>query len=199
MATTIVTATLASADITLGLLAGGLATRLGGVDKAWLQRDGVAQVLRLSRRFELQVATTVVSANRDHDRYAMHGLHAVGDRVADAGPLAGLEALARVCRTPWLFTLPVDVIDIDESLLASLAVAAGARGAYAVDEDGLQPLLALWPTIGLRDAASNAIARGDLAVQALHGMLAMSPVHVAGARFGNINTPADLAAAGISP
>ena len=31
--------------VTLGLIAGGSATRLGGLDKAWLARGGVPQVL----------------------------------------------------------------------------------------------------------------------------------------------------------
>ena len=38
-------------SVTLGLLAGGRGSRLGGIDKAWLERDGVPQVLRLARRF----------------------------------------------------------------------------------------------------------------------------------------------------
>jgi len=36
---------LAPSDVTLGLLAGGRATRLGGVDKAWLLRDGEPQAI----------------------------------------------------------------------------------------------------------------------------------------------------------
>jgi len=41
----------ARGEVTLGILAGGRASRLGGRDKAWLQRDGVPQVLRIARRF----------------------------------------------------------------------------------------------------------------------------------------------------
>ena len=42
--------------ITVGILGGGRATRLGGADKAWLIRDGQPQVLRLARRvLELEV------------------------------------------------------------------------------------------------------------------------------------------------
>jgi molybdenum cofactor guanylyltransferase len=188
-----------SSDVTLGILAGGRATRLGGVDKAWLRRGGIPQVLRLSRRFKGQVATVFISANRDLDRYGVHGLAAVADRSADAGPLGGLEALANACMTPWLLTLPVDVIGVNECLLASLAAAAGERGAFAVDEDGPQPLVALWPSIRLRECATSAIVRDALSVQALQQTLAMTEVRFAGVRFGNLNTPADLAAAGVSP
>ena len=189
---------LRSPDVTLGILAGGRATRLGGIDKAWLARDGVPQVLRLSRRFDGQVAAVIVSANRSYGAYAMHGLEPIADRVPDAGPIAGLEALAVACRTPWLLTLPVDVIGVNECLLASLVSAARRQGAFAVDEDGMQPLVALWSTRRLRDGASDAIARGELSVQALQRQLHMVEVRFAGVRFGNLNTPSDLAAAGVS-
>jgi len=189
---------LRSPDVTLGILAGGRATRLGGIDKAWLARDGVPQVLRLSRRFDGQVAAVIVSANRSYGAYAMHGLEPIADRVPDAGPIAGLEALAVACRTPWLLTLPVDVIGVNECLLASLVSATCHQGAFAIDEDGVQPLVALWSAPRLRDGASDAIARGDLSVQALQRRLEMVEVRFAGVRFGNLNTPADLAAAGVS-
>jgi molybdenum cofactor guanylyltransferase len=188
----------APSEVTLGILAGGRATRLAGADKAWLERDGIPQVLRFSRRFDGQVATVLASANRDPGRYESHGLHPVADRVPDVGPIAGLESLAGACRTRWLLTLPVDIIGVNECLLASLASSAGDLGAFAIDDDGTQPLVALWPVHRLREAATDAIARGTLSVRALQATLEMAPVRFAGVRFGNLNTPLDLSAAGVS-
>ena len=181
-------------DVTLGLLAGGRATRLDGADKAWLVRDGVAQVVRLAQRFASEVDAIRVSANRAFDRYAADGLSVVADRTADAGPIGGIEALAAACTTRWLLTVPVDVVAVNDCLLPSLA-AAGDRGAYAVDDDGVQPLVALWPVDALRDALHDGL--GDGAVQSLQARLGMAAVRLAGVRFGNLNTPADLAAAGV--
>lgn len=186
-----------TSDVTLGLLAGGRATRLGGLDKAWLERGGIPQVLRLARRFDAQVSAVIVSANRNRERYEANGLASVADRFGDAGPMAGIEALAHACRTRWLLTLPVDVIGINECLLPSLAAAAGEQGAFALDDEGVQPLVALWPTERLRTTSADALARDDLSVQGLQQAMAMSPVRFAGVRFGNLNTPADLVAAGI--
>ena len=183
-------------DITLGLLAGGRATRLGGFDKAWLARGGVPQVLRLREHFAVETSAVLVSANHGLARYAEAGFQVVVDREADAGPMAALDALAGECRTPWLFTLPVDVVDVNDCVLRTLAQ-AGVCGARARDEDGPQPLVALWPVAALRDAARGALAAGDLVVQVLQSRLDMAEVHFAGVRFGNLNTPADLAAAGI--
>lgn len=184
--------------ITLGLLAGGRASRLGGVDKAWLERDGVPQVLRWQQRFSGEVSAVLVSANRNLDRYGAHGLVAVADRTPGIGPLAGLDALAAACTTHWLFTLPVDLVGTNDCLLRTLASLRGSDGAFAADDDGAQPLVALWRRDALRMACAEALANADLAVHALQARLAMPRVTFAGFRFGNLNTPADLRAAGIA-
>jgi molybdopterin-guanine dinucleotide biosynthesis protein A len=181
---------------TLGVLAGGRGTRLGGVDKAWLQRDGVPQVVRIAKRFAAEVDAILVSANGDPGRYAGHGLVAIADVATGAGPIGGLDALARACRTPWLLTVPVDLVGVNECLLQTLRHAAG-RGAFAVDDDGPQPLVALWNLALLRADLASAIAAGDRAVHRLQESLGMQPVRLPGVRFGNLNTPADLHAAGI--
>jgi molybdopterin-guanine dinucleotide biosynthesis protein A len=186
------------ADITLGILAGGRATRLGGVDKAWLQRDGLPQVLRWQRRFAGEAATTLVSANRDLDRYARHGLAAIADRSPDAGPLGALDALAGACRTEWLLTIPVDLVGVNECLLPTLVAAAAGNGCYAEDDDGPQPLVSLWYVPALRPGVAAALGEGELSVQALQAALRMRGVRFAGVRFGNLNTPDDLAAAGVA-
>lgn len=187
-----------SQSVTLGLLAGGAGSRLGGADKAWLERGGVPQVLRLAKRLSGETSSVLVSANRDPSRYAEVGLTAVPDRRADIGPIAGLDALANACTTSWLLTLPVDLVDVNDCLLRSL-VAAGGEGAFAIDDDGVQPLVALWRVEAFRVAVSVALAAGEIAVHALQARMGMAGVRFAGFRFGNLNTPDDLAAAGIEP
>jgi molybdenum cofactor guanylyltransferase len=184
--------------VTLGILAGGRASRLGGLDKAWLQRDGIAQVVRLAVRFEHEVDGVLVSANRDPGRYRQHGLSMVADTVPGAGPIGGLDALARSCSTPWLLTLPVDVIGVNECLLRTLGADRGPNGSFAADEDGPQPLVALWRIDALRLGLAAAIDRRDFAVHSLQERLGFREVRFGGVRFGNLNTPADLAAAGVS-
>lgn len=185
----------AAADISLGVLAGGRGSRLGGIDKAWLERDGVPQVLRLARRYPGEVATVLVSANRDLERFEGVGLRAWPDRLPpDSGPLAGIEALAAACRTGWLLTLPVDIYDANDCLVRTLVACAGADGAVAEDEDGLQPLVALYRLPPLREALAAALAAGELAPRQVQARLRMARVRFAGVRFGNLNTPVDLAA-----
>ena len=184
------------AQVTLGILAGGRASRLGGRDKAWLQRAGVPQVIRLARRFEAECGMVLVSANANLERYAEQGLAVVADNVADIGPIGGLQALADACTTPWLLTLPVDVISTNECLLRTLAMASEA-GAVAEDDDGLQPLVALYRVEMLRTALAAALAAGEHAIHAMQARLDLPRVRFNGLRFGNLNTPEDLHAAGI--
>ena len=192
------TAAPAADALTLGLLAGGRASRLGGRDKAWLERDGQPQVMRLQHAFAPRVARVLVSANAALDRYAAHGLATVQDRIPDAGPLSGLDALVAATTTPWLLTLPVDLVHVDTRLLPMLALLAGDMGAYAIDDDGVQPLVALWPVARARPAIDAAFARGDYAIRGLQQTLGMQAVRLDGVRFGNLNTPDDLIDAGIA-
>jgi molybdopterin-guanine dinucleotide biosynthesis protein A len=187
----------AAPHITLGILAGGMATRLGGIDKAWLERDGVPQVVALAHAFGSRVEAVIVSANRNTERYLAHGLRAIHDRIDDIGPLAGLDMLVNACRSEWLLTLPVDATQVPDDLVARLAE-AGDAGAHAIDDEGLQPLVALWPVEATRVAIVEALVKKDFAIQALQTRLAMPGVRFDDTRFGNLNTPQDLATAGIS-
>jgi molybdenum cofactor guanylyltransferase len=186
-----------SSQITLGILAGGRATRLGGLDKAWIERGGVPQVLRWQRRFATETGALLVSANRDLSRYPEAGLEVATDRFTDdLGPIAGLDALLHNCRTPWLLTIPVDLVGVNDCLVPSLWSSRTDNGAFAIDADGPQPLVALWRVEAASPAITAAIGQGNVAIHALHTTLGMAPVRFEGVRFGNLNTPEDLLAAG---
>ena len=179
-------------DITLGILAGGCATRLGGNDKAWLVYRHELLIERTLRAFGDVFTARCVSANRNLDRYATLGLCAIPDRVAGfPGPLAGLDALLAACTTPLLLTLPVDLRAIPPGLVARLRM-EGEDGAVAEDANGLQPLVALWPVARARIATADALERGERAVHRLVRELALPVVRFDGADFGNLNTPDDF-------
>lgn len=186
---------IARGEVTLGILAGGRGTRLGGRDKSWLQRDGVPQVQRIAGRFDGECGTNLVSANRDLQRYARSDFVVLEDRIRDIGPLGGIDALAFNCATPWLLTIPVDIVDTNDCLLRTLATADG-DGAVAEDDDGLQPLVALYRVARLRDALAAALASNEFSVQAMQARIPLPRVRFAGLRFGNLNTPDDLRLAG---
>ena len=75
------------------VLAGGLARRMGGGDKARI-RIGERTILeRVLARIAPQCAGVILNANGDPARFADTGLPVVADSVPDfAGPLAGILA-----------------------------------------------------------------------------------------------------------
>ncbi|GAB3333528.1 molybdenum cofactor guanylyltransferase MobA [Marilutibacter aestuarii] len=182
--------------MTVGLLAGGRGTRLGGVDKAWLERDGQSQVAWLAGQLACRAWPVLVSANTHAGRYRELGLRAIPDRSPDQGPLAGIAALADTCPTPWLLTLPVDLVALEPGLDLLLA-GVGAGGGVAEDDEGLQPLVALWDVTMLRPEIADALDAGRLAVRELQARLGMPACRLPGVRLGNLNTPQDLADAGL--
>lgn len=186
--------------MTLGLLAGGAGRRLGGVDKAWLERGGIAQVVRIAGAMAPFAGAIVVSSNAGSSAFEARGWTVVRDALPGRGPISGLEALARACHTDWLLTLPVDLVDVPPSAVEALLATACGDGAghWVEDADGPQPLVAVWRAGHLRTSAAAAIESGDLAVRGLQARMGMVRVHLPDVRFGNLNTESDLRAHDVS-
>ena len=184
-------------QITLGILAGGMGQRLGGVDKAFITLHGQTLLARTLAALGDGYAQVLVSHNRADPRVAQSGACAVADLRADfPGPLAGIEALLHAASSRWLLTVPVDLREIPpmlpEGLLQARLSAAGDDGIVVADADGLQPLVALWPVAEARIAATRALNAGEHAVHQLIESLRFAIYDVSPRRLGNLNTPADF-------
>src|SRR5579871_2954900 len=120
---------------TLGLvLAGGLARRMGGGDKALL-RIGTATILeRVLDRLAPQCARIILNANGDPGRFGFTQLPVVADEVPDfAGPLAGVLAgldwaAAHAPDTAWIASVPGDCPFLPEDVVARLHAVRAAAG-----------------------------------------------------------------------
>ena len=179
--------------ITLGILAGGRGQRLGGRDKAWVRHRGASLVENILMAFPGAFGERLVSARDEDPRFAALGLRAVRDRREDfAGPLAGIEALAAACGTPWLMTVPVDLDHLPEGLADDLASSADGDGVVITDAEGLQPLLGLWRTAALREHAGAMLDAGESAARRLVARLHVSRLDLSPRRLQNLNTPHDF-------
>ena len=183
--------------VTLGILAGGQALRLGGTDKALVQRDGRSLVQGTLDVLGDGFAQRLVSYNGADASRLPGGLRALRDlRPGHPGPLAGIEALLAATRSDWLLTVPVDLGRIPAGLLERLFTCVDAgEGVAARDADGPQPLVALWPAASSRSAVAAALDAGERAVHRVQHILGFGHCDLAPARFGNLNTPADFDAA----
>jgi len=188
------------------ILAGGLARRLGGVDKGLVEIAGQPILARLIERLKPQCAALVLNANGDASRFARFGLPVVADEIEGfAGPLAGVlacmdHAAARFPDARDLLSVPADTPFVPSDLAARLAAAreaAGARVAVAASAGRAHHAVALWP-LALAEELRRALAQGERRVSgfiARYENVAVDwPVETCDPFF-NINGPEDLAQA----
>ena len=112
--------------ITALVLAGGLGTRMGSVDKGLQPFRGEPLVGHVLRRIGPQASTVLINANRHRERYAAFGHAVVADVVADhPGPLAGVQAGLLACPTEFLAVVPCDAPFVPTDLVPRLSTALG--------------------------------------------------------------------------
>jgi len=193
---------------TLGLiLAGGLARRMGGGDKALIEIGGRAILDRVLDTMTPQCDGLILNANGDPSRFARFGLPVVPDDIPDfAGPLAGILAgldwaAAHRPNIEWMASVPGDCpflpSDLVEKLHAARA-AAGTQLACAKSGDWRHPVAGLWP-VALRADLRRALVDEDLhkieVWTARHGIAIAEWPDRPVDPFFNVNTPEDRARA----
>ncbi len=193
---------------TLGLvLAGGLARRMGGGDKALIEIGGRTILERVLETIAPQCDGIILNANGDPSRFARFGMPVVSDDIPDfAGPLAGVLAgldWAAIHRPEiaWMVSVPGDCPFLPADLVERLHAARDAAGtplACAKSGDWRHPVAGLWP-VALRADLRRALIDEDLhkieVWTARHGIaLAEWPDRPVDPFF-NVNTPDDRARA----
>jgi molybdopterin-guanine dinucleotide biosynthesis protein A len=117
-------------DITGLVLAGGRATRMGGVDKGLQSHLGVPLALHALLRLSPQVGHVMINANRNLGAYEAFGAPVWPDALPDyPGPLAGFLAGLERAETPYVVTVPCDTPGFPDDLVARLADALIANEA----------------------------------------------------------------------
>ena len=187
-------------QITGLLLAGGLGTRMGHLDKGLQPLDDSTLAEVTLQRLKPQVGQVLINANRNLSIYAEFGYPVLQDDIpGHAGPLAGMHAGLQQCKTPYLLSVPCDTPGFPQDLAQRLAFAmklAAADLAFAVTgESGqpeLHPVFCLMKTSLLPSLTAYLHAGG----RKVAGWMLQQPyaqAHFADqAAFMNINTPQDL-------
>ncbi|EAQ44465.1 molybdopterin-guanine dinucleotide biosynthesis protein A [Roseobacter sp. MED193] len=196
------------------ILAGGLATRMGGGDKGLLQIGGQSLLTRVRDRLAPQVSGLALNANGDAERFADLDLPVVADSIDGfAGPLAGVLAgldwaaeqgaeaiITAAADTPFFPTnLAAQLVAASEGQKHPLVLATTPRTGEELKSGGRSkvnrhPTFGLWP-VALREDLRTALNDGLRKVvlwtdqhggrEALFEAQPFDP-------FFNVNTPADL-------
>ena len=191
---------------TFGLiLAGGLARRMGGGDKAKIEIGGVTILDRVLATLSGQCVGLAINANGDPERFADTGLPVIPDNVPDhpgplAGILAGLDWLAEQdSGVEWMLSVPGDCPFLPDDLVARLHQArrkmgAGVPLACARSGEWRHPVVALWP-LALREDLRRALTVEDLRKievwTSRHGVAVADWPAEPVDPFFNVNTPDD--------
>jgi molybdopterin-guanine dinucleotide biosynthesis protein A len=193
---------------TLGLvLAGGLARRMGGGDKALITIGGVAILDRVLGRLRPACAEIILNANGDPARFARYGLPVVPDGVPNfAGPLAGILAgldwvAANRPDLAWVASVPGDCPFLPPDLVTRLHE-AGQKAemplACARSGDWRHPVVGLWPVALREDLRHALIVEGLRKIEiwtSRHGVAIADWPAAPVDPFFNVNTPEDAAEA----
>lgn len=192
----------------LGLvLAGGLARRMGGGDKARITIGGVTILARVLARLKPQCSRLIINANDNAARFGDTGLPVVPDSILGfVGPLAGILAgldwtAAHAPEASDIISVPGDCPFLPTDLVARLQAARAEQGqrlACARSGEWRHPVVGLWP-VALRDDLRHALAEEGLrkiaSWTARHGVaIADWPVAPVDPFF-NVNAPEDVAEA----
>jgi len=189
------------------VLAGGLARRMGGGDKARLRIGKETILERVLARIRPQCAALIINANGDPGRFADTRLPVVPDSIPGfpgplAGILAGLDwAAEQLPEATDLVSVPGDCPFLPGDLVARLK-GARERGrvpiACARSGEWRHPVIALWP-IALRSDLRKALVEEE--VRKIEAWTSRYGVAIADwpaepiDPFFNVNTPDDAAAA----
>jgi molybdopterin-guanine dinucleotide biosynthesis protein A len=192
----------------LGLvLAGGLARRMGGGDKARIRIGGATILERVLARLKPQCSRIIINANDDSARFADTGLPVVQDSIPGfVGPLAGILAgldwtAAHMPEVSDIISVPGDCPFLPVDLVARLLGVRQADGqplACARSGEWRHPVVGLWP-VGLRDDLRRALAEEGLrkieSWTARHGVAIADWPSAPVDPFFNVNSPEDVAEA----
>ncbi len=197
-----------SAPPILGLvLAGGLARRMGGGDKARIRIGGKSILERVLTRLRPQCSAVILNANGDPARFADTGLPVVADGVAGfvgplAGILAGLDwAAAHAPDVADVLSVPGDCPFLPADLVARLDAArrtAGRPLACARSGDWRHPVVGLWPVTLRADLRKALVEEGLHKIEsftARHGVAVAEWASTPVDPFFNVNAPEDAATA----
>jgi molybdopterin-guanine dinucleotide biosynthesis protein A len=193
---------------TLGLvLAGGLARRMGGGDKARIKIGGSTILQRVLACLTPQCGRVIINANGDPARFADTGLPVVADSVPGfAGPLAGILAgldwvAANAPAIEWLVSVPGDCPFLPKNLVTRLHEARASSNtplACARSGEWRHPVVGLWPVKLREDLRHALVSEGLHKIElwtARHGVAIAEWPTALFDPFFNVNTPEDAAQA----
>lgn len=172
---------------------------MGGVDKGWVEYQGVPLIEHVIRRLTPQTDQILIIANRSIDRYKQLGHSVVQDHITGfQGPLAGIHAALNNITTPLALIVPTDAPLLPTDLLTLLAAktqidATLDHPVLTHDGEREQPLFGIYPK-HLESALAQYLAKGERRLMQWCRDHQAEWIDLSAHKqaFANMNTPAQL-------
>jgi len=156
------------------ILAGGRASRLGGVDKAFIKLNGKPLIKHIIERVRdiFSKIVVVIQKNGDKNKFnsiLLSGLTVAEDAYEGKGPLSGIISGINNLQTRYAAVIPCDTPFVNPRVVKFLfQEVEGFDAAIPIWPNGFQePLQAVYrSTVAVR-AATDAVESGELSIIAM--------------------------------
>lgn len=151
-------------NITVGILAGGKATRMNNQDKGLVMFNGKYMIENIINAIEPYVKHITINANRNISKYKKLGYPVVQDFYEGyAGPLSGIYSILNVTNSKYLMILPCDSPLIEWKLIQEMyneIKSSGVEIVVAHNTNRAQPVFMIIDT-AVKDSIKEYIESGS--------------------------------------
>ena len=177
--------------MTAGAILCGGASRRMGTDKAFVEVDGVAMVVRAATVLRAAGCHPVFAVGGNRYALAAIGIECVTDLHPGEGPVGGVITALDACSAPAIVVVACDLPYLTVHTVRSLIAAAGAEQVTVVVTDRVQPMCALWSR-GSLDPLRQSFEGGERRLLSVLDHLETKQVPANPLDLANVNAPGDL-------
>lgn len=128
--------------MTGAIICGGKSVRMGRPKAGMVLKTGVPMIQHVCQVLRLCCPQVVLCGDPPELPSSMRDLPRISDRIADAGPIGGLEALLSSGLDREYLVVPCDLPRLQEETLQLLTAAKGRLPMVLVTDKHVQPLVA---------------------------------------------------------
>ncbi len=132
-------------NLSIGILAGGKATRMNNQDKGLVNLKGKPFIERLIEIIKPHTSNIIINANRNISEYEKYNYPVIKDEMLNfQGPLSGIYTMLKASENKYLFTLPCDCPNFRWEVIETFLKNVNKKDLYiAHDHDRSQPVFTL--------------------------------------------------------
>ncbi len=162
-----------------------------GLDKALVEVDGVAMVVRVANALRAAGCQPVFAVGGERAALEALGIEFVADLYPGEGPVGGVITALAASDPAAVVVVACDLPYLTVDTVRALLGSGGAAHATVAVTDRVQPMCALWSRRAL-DSLREAFAGGERRLLAVLDQLETLQIPANPQDLANVNAPGDL-------